>query len=82
MTPTNQKMKEAMVVVDGKALIVYHGEYRSSVYTQAINPKTGKPWQATRESEYFSGEGREAKAMACWLRRSRNKQGRRTEVQR
>jgi hypothetical protein len=51
----------------GRAYTVSIGETRASVYWQSINPKTGKGWQRTRDDQYFSGPGFEAKAMRAWL---------------
>lgn len=37
------------------------------VFSRPINPKTGKPWQATKEIARFKGERAKGKAMREWL---------------
>jgi hypothetical protein len=52
---------------DGRAWTVKINETAATVYWQSVNPKTGKGWQRTRDDQYFSGPGFEAKAMRAWL---------------
>jgi len=61
MTTQTQKIK------GGKAWTVKINEDNAVVFSQAINPKTGKGWQARQDFRYFSGERFEAKAMRAWL---------------
>jgi hypothetical protein len=56
------------VIRGAKAITVQHASGYSVVYTQPINAKTGKPWQARRHVGVFNGDRHEAKAMACWLK--------------
>jgi hypothetical protein len=60
-------MNEHTKIKDGKAWTVSINADCAVVYRQAVNPKTGKGWQARRDNQYFSGERFEAKAMRAWL---------------
>lgn len=54
----------------GKAWTVSINADTAAVYWQAINPCTGKGWQAQRDFVLFQGEGFKRRALRDWLKRS------------
>jgi hypothetical protein len=60
---------EARKVRDGKVWTVnVYASGNAVVYYQALNPQTGKGWQAKRGMQNFFGEGAKAKALVFWLK--------------
>lgn len=63
-------MKHQAIIGD-RAYIV-HQTFSDSdndfqVVWQPVNPRTGKPWQATRQIARIQGERAKGKAMRIWL---------------
>lgn len=67
-------MKEHTVVRNNKLFTVHIFDNGvCSVYEQAINPKTGKGWQAKRNMQHFEGSLAVNKAMVAWMNAARGK---------
>ncbi len=60
-------MNKYSKIVDNKSFIIVIDETCAFTYWQIVNKKTGKGWQANRDTTRFTGENFKAKAMRAWL---------------
>ena len=65
-------MKEYTTVRNSRSYTVkIYSETSADVFNQAVNPTTGKGWQAHKDLQNFQGERAASRAMVAWMRAAR-----------
>lgn len=61
------KPTDHLATVGLRAYVVRLFEQGACFFTQPVNPKTGRPWQAHRDHAQFHGDRAKGQALRHWL---------------